>query len=111
MLTNGAMDFKSIVYAIPPLAHWRCGWELHPRITVLSRLRICNIKAAIGIEPMNNGFADRSLNHLGTPPYCLRDPAKGGADRPLSYLGTAPLERAMGFEPTTSTLARLRSTN
>ena len=25
-------------------------------------------KAATGFEPVNGGFADRSLNHLGTPP-------------------------------------------
>ena len=28
-----------------------------------------NLEAAMGIGPMNNGFADRSLSHLGTPPY------------------------------------------
>ena len=26
------------------------------------------MEAAIGFEPMNGGFADLSLNHLGTPP-------------------------------------------
>lgn len=26
------------------------------------------MEAAIGLEPMNEGFADPSLNHLGTPP-------------------------------------------
>jgi hypothetical protein len=26
------------------------------------------LEAAIGFEPMHGGFADLSLNHLGTPP-------------------------------------------
>ena len=26
------------------------------------------MEAAIGFEPMRGGFADLSLNHLGTPP-------------------------------------------
>jgi hypothetical protein len=33
------------------------------------------LEAAIGFEPMHGGFADLSLNHLGTPPRvgCCRD--------------------------------------
>ena len=28
------------------------------------------LEAAIGFEPMNNGFADRCLSHLAMPPFC-----------------------------------------
>jgi hypothetical protein len=28
-----------------------------------------NVEAASGFEPLHRGFADLSLNHLGTPPY------------------------------------------
>ena len=30
------------------------------------------MEAAAGFEPAHNGFAVRSLNHLGTPPYLGR---------------------------------------
>ena len=33
-----------------------------------------NLEAAIGFEPMHGGFADLSLNHLGTPPRVGRSP-------------------------------------
>jgi hypothetical protein len=46
------------------------------------------LEAATGFEPVNNGFADRRL----TAWLCR------------------PLERETGFEPATSTLARLHST-
>jgi hypothetical protein len=36
------------------------------------------LEAAIGFEPMHGGFADLSLNHLGTPPR-----ASSGRDRPI----------------------------
>ena len=32
------------------------------------------LEAAIGFEPMHGGFADLSLNHLGTPPRAGRSP-------------------------------------
>ncbi len=28
------------------------------------------LEAAIGFEPMNNGFADRCLSLLAMPPFC-----------------------------------------
>ena len=28
----------------------------------------CEVEAASGFEPLHRGFADLSLNHLGTPP-------------------------------------------
>jgi hypothetical protein len=31
------------------------------------------LEAAIGVEPMNNGFADHCLGHLATPPRCLKE--------------------------------------
>ena len=31
-----------------------------------------NMEAASGFEPLHRGFADLSLNHLGTPPYVDR---------------------------------------
>jgi hypothetical protein len=48
------------------------------------------LEAAMRFELMNNGFADRCLGHLAMPPIIL--------------------ERANGFEPSTSTLARWHST-
>ena len=30
------------------------------------------LEAASGFEPLHRGFADLSLNHLGTPPYVDR---------------------------------------
>ncbi len=44
------------------------------------------LEAAIGFEPMNNGFADRCLSLLAMPPCFL-------------------LERETGLEPATITLA------
>lgn len=32
------------------------------------------VEAPIGVEPMNRGFAIRSLSHLGTAPEFLRPP-------------------------------------
>ena len=42
------------------------------------------VEAAIGFEPMNNGFADRCLSLLAMPPF---------------------MERETGLEPATITLA------
>ena len=50
---------------------------------------LIKLEARGGFEPPHKGFADLSLNHLGTAPQ---------------------LERETGFEPATSTLARSHST-
>ncbi len=52
---------------------------------------LCFLEAATRLELVNNGFADRCLSHLAMPPV-------------------EELERANGFEPSTSTLARWHST-
>ena len=49
------------------------------------------LEAASGFEPLNRGFADPRLNHLATSP-------------------SITVERKMGFEHTTFSLARRRST-
>ena len=36
------------------------------------------MEAASGFEPLNGGFADLSLNHLGTPPCAYYDPSGAG---------------------------------
>lgn len=41
-------------------------------------------KAASGFEPLHRGFADLSLNHLGTPPLPVR-----GCDRNAASAGIA----------------------
>jgi hypothetical protein len=55
-------------------------------------------EATGGFEPPNRGFADPRLNLLATSP---NNPEKSGENH---------LERKMGFEPTTFSLARRRST-
>src|SRR3989304_608242 len=48
---------------------WRCG-------SALQTARVERAKeAASGFEPLHRGFADLSLNHLGTPPRGREDPS------------------------------------
>lgn len=59
------------------------------------------MEAAAGFEPAHNGFAVRSLNHLGTPPYLGRThsyttlvvvaPAAGGSWLCCTTKAWAPL--------------------
>src|ERR1700722_20029008 len=42
-------------------SHWR-------KALFTKACEIWKVEAASGFEPLNGGFADLSLNHLGTPP-------------------------------------------
>jgi hypothetical protein len=79
-------DFRGRIHpSAPPKCHEKKG-----------RAEDCcppyDLEAAPGLEPGNNGFADRCLSHLAMPPFGEK------------------MERANGFEPSTSTLARWHST-
>jgi hypothetical protein len=65
---------------------------MHSSLYILDFIEI-KMEAAPGLEPGNNGFADRCLSHLAMPPFYI-----------------LKMERANGFEPSTSTLARWHST-
>ncbi len=80
------------------------------------------MEAASGFEPLDKGFADLSLSHLGTPPIALLRKAFiviakrihtviAMHNNTITHNGITNLERATGFEPATPTLARLCSTN
>ena len=43
-----------------------------PPLVASGSARREGMEAAAGFEPAHNGFAVRSLNHLGTPPFPLR---------------------------------------
>ena len=64
------------------------------------------MEAAGGFEPPNGGFADPCLTTWLRRLEGTRRPFL--AEGPLSI---TKMERETGFEPATSTLARLRSTN
>ncbi len=86
------------------------------------------MEAAIGFEPMNEGFADLCLSHLATPPVFVSCELRVGSwefksgrefgvavhyselRTPNSELAKN-MERVAGFEPVTPTLARLCSTS
>ena len=70
------------------------------------------LEAAIGIEPMDKGFADLCLTTWLRRLDCQR---KGEGSFSIRMLESPPsplktLERETGFEPATSTLARSHST-
>ena len=75
------------------------------------------MEAAIGFEPMNEGFADLCLSHLATPPDIdpgdteqRTDDGMDGADSQSSVI-CGKMERVAGLEPVTPTLARSCSTS
>ena len=84
------------------------------------------MEAAIGFEPMNNGFADRCLSHLAMPPLkkeqwnvgILEGWGKTKTEDlhiiPVFHYSSIPessMERETGLEPATTTLATWGSTN
>src|SRR5437764_1986971 len=71
------------------------------------------LEAAIGIEPMDKGFADLCLTTwLRRPKGCQTRRRRHLSNFPASRcrLRLETLERETGFEPATSTLARSHST-
>jgi hypothetical protein len=98
-----AADFKSAASAIPPLRHAqkvsarRDTWGGRAR-GYAAQLREGKVEATSGIEPLNRGFADPPLNHLGTSPRTL--PPLGRFRRlgkPASWW--VRLAAPRGFEP------------
>jgi hypothetical protein len=59
---------RRVCSALPMMIPGSRGSDAKPRRPTLILLE--EMEAAIGFEPMHGGFADLSLNHLGTPP-CL----------------------------------------
>ncbi len=55
---------------------------------------LVSLEAAIGFEPMNNGFADRCLNHLAMPPNKWSGRTDLNRRRPPWQGGTLPLSYA-----------------
>jgi hypothetical protein len=78
---------------------------------------ILDLEAAPGFEPGNRGFADRCLTtwlcRLKKCLKCAKMPQVPKIERLkrlLQFPASEKMERETGFEPATSTLARLHST-
>ena len=67
---------------------------------------ILDLEAAPGFEPGNRGFADRCL----TTWLCRHKAGQELGVRGKRQMNKEQMERETGFEPATSTLARLHST-
>ena len=67
---------------------------------------------APGFEPGTSASRTQRSTGLSHAPRVMRSPAPGAGAAPADAVGeSADEERVTGFEPATSTLARLRSTN
>ena len=71
--SNLDMDIDEVIRSLEKAAQeiekadWEHGGRKEKRPAF--RADLCDLlEAAIGFEPMNNGFADRCLSHLAMPP-------------------------------------------
>jgi hypothetical protein len=71
--SNIEMDLDEVIRSLEEAAQeieevdWEHGGRKEKRPAF--RADLCDLlEAAIGFEPMNNGFADRCLSHLAMPP-------------------------------------------
>jgi hypothetical protein len=55
-------DCRTVIALLPPQARTKKG-------QAENRCPLGGLEAAPGLEPGNNGFADRCLSHLAMPPF------------------------------------------